>query len=110
LEEVREETEERDEEEGHLKDTFSDDELADVDGLVLNEEEMEKRSALFYTMYKSKLDQPPKEPKQKKPTKKAAKAAERDTSRDQPAEGEERVREDDELVSDGGNFDEFESG
>jgi hypothetical protein len=110
LEEVREETDARDEDDGPLRDTFSDEELADVDRLVLDEGEMEKRSALFYTMYKSKLDQPPREPKQKKQTKKAAKAAERDAARLEPAQGEERARDDDELVSDGGNFDDFESG
>lgn len=53
-----------------LNDNFSDDELADVDGMILGEEEMEKRSALFYTMYKSKLNEPPKEPKVKKAKKK----------------------------------------
>lgn len=41
-------------------DNFSDDDLKDVDDLLLNETETEKRSALFYTMYKTKLDQMPR--------------------------------------------------
>ena len=54
-------------------DNFDDDDLKDVDSMVLTEEEMQKRSALFYTMYKSKLNEPPKEPKAKRPKKKQEK-------------------------------------
>lgn len=43
-----------------LDETFDGEDLKDVDNLVLNEEEAETRSALFYALYKSKLDQMPK--------------------------------------------------
>lgn len=94
-----------------LADDFSDDELKDVDGLILNDEEMEKRSALFYTMYKSKLDQPPKEPKPKKHHKKQTPLPPRNT--DAVDEGlisiaTEIGGDDDELGDDDNNgFDDF---
>jgi hypothetical protein len=53
-----------------LSETFCDDKLKDVDKLMFEEEKIEKRSALFHTMYRSELDQPSREPKQKKQSKK----------------------------------------
>jgi transcription factor IIIB subunit 2 len=91
-----------------LKDSFSDDDLADVDALVLAEDEMEKRSALFYTMYKSKLNQPPKEPKQKKQTRKTAKPTGRGGDADDGEMVFEEREGDDVIASDGGDFEDVD--
>jgi transcription factor IIIB subunit 2 len=104
------ETEESDSD-GQLDDDFSDDDLADVDALVLSEEEMEKRSALFYTMYKSKLNQPPKEPKPKKPSKKAAAVGRIADPDDGPmvfVDRDDAAPADDALPSDGGDFEDLD--
>jgi len=54
---------------GLLKDTFDDEELKDTDSMILSNEEKDKKGALFYGMYKNKINEPPKKPKQKRPRK-----------------------------------------
>ncbi|OHT04934.1 Transcription factor IIIB 70 kDa subunit [Tritrichomonas foetus] len=98
------------EKEPEIVETFSDDELKDVDNLILNEEETEKRSALFYTMYKSKLNQLPKDGQTSRRKKKGQEFSNTRTEDDEgvEVEGEElRLHDDDELMSDGGGFDDM---
>ena len=94
-----------------FKETFSDDELKDVDNLILNEEEVEKRSALFYTLYKSKINQLPKENTQTRHYKKQNLDNENeneDNEQNKENENEEQenndMYEDDELIPDDGNL------
>ena len=112
LEEVAASVEARDDKETteELEDDFSGDELADVDKLILSEAEMEKRSALFYTMYKSKLNQPPKEPKMKKQKKKTTTSGP-GLEDEEPADvvdPDDRYHDDDAIASDGGDFEDID--
>lgn len=98
-----------------IVDTFSDDDLKDVDDMVLDEEESEKRSALFYTMYKSKLNQMPKFEQPLKRKKKeiehsAGSSIHSDTDTNQDNETKRDYgdnNDDDDVVSDAGDFDDF---
>ncbi|KAH0786319.1 transcription factor IIIB 90 kDa subunit-like [Histomonas meleagridis] len=94
-----------------LDGNFDDEELDDVDDLILSTEEAEKRSALFYTMYKSKLNQPPKEPKPRRNKKKEQLIDEDKFDQKEKSfeieEGEEVYHDDDVLQSDPGEIDDF---
>lgn len=96
-----------------LDDNFSDDDLKEVDDMVLDEEEAEKRSALFYTMYKSKLNQLPKFEQPSKRKKKetenfAGSSLHSDAEGNQETEKNEDIgNEDDDVVSDADDFDGF---
>ena len=113
LEEVAAAVDAKDDKDAHeeLADDFSGDELADVDELILGEAEMEKRSALFYTMYKSKLNQPPKEPKlkkQKKRTTPVSGSLPNDEEPAEPVDPDDRYHDDDAIGSDGGDFEDID--
>lgn len=92
-----------------FKETFSDDELQDVDNLILNDEEAEKRSALFYTLYKSKLNELPKKNPSSNRSKKRnieEENEEEENIQTKDIENQENneLYENDELIPDGGNF------
>ena len=99
-------------EETEINETFSDDDIKDIDSMILTEEETEKRSALFYTMYKSKINQMPKDDQ---PDRKRKKDQEASLAKlDEEIEGEyfhdndeidgEEFHDDDEIQSDEGDF------
>lgn len=50
-------------EEGPLKKDFDGEELHDVDSLIIDDSEVEKRAAILYSMYRTKINEEPKEPK-----------------------------------------------
>ena len=81
--------------------------------MVLDEEEAEKRSALFYTMYKSKLNQMPKFEQPSKRKKKeidnsAGSSLHSDADGNQESDkNEDFGHDDDDVVSDAGDFDEY---
>lgn len=89
-----------------LIETFDEEDLKDVDDMILNEEEAETKAAIFYALYKTKLN---KTIQLVNPTKNIKN--ENDYSKDDSLNfnfnTDENDKDEDEIVSNAENFDDF---